>query len=763
MTPGAPVVVGQTPRLAGASPGWATPPPARRAAPSGAASSSTALALPQPRVLETSLALADASVRPAGQSPGWSRIDAETKKARIAVVRSVSRETVDDLDETAGAEVAAEAAWVLDDPPLEDVDAERLKANRLSELDAIDSFHAYEAVSEEEAAGKFLTMRWVDTDEKSRVVVREFASTKRDDLFAAASTPTTHLVVDMLCCIFLWSRAIGDITRAFLHVFEDELVFARPPAEWLEREQEKAKQEGHSWTPMVWKLLRVFYGRRKAARAWVEHLATLLVGKCGLERSASAPQFFRLPGQERPALGLEVHMDDLHIGGHFALLERLGEQLGEHLRVKAWVIFPFGRMCLYTHLRRERRLTATACYIKPNPSHIQRCAELLGVSEGKGADTPLKVDDRGEEPTDAKQLDNEATPLYRRIVGILLHVVCDRGDLAYFVRIASQRLREPTEASMARLRRGVKYAFATRFFELVFPFWLGGGAPSRLELWSDSDWAGDTVTRKSASCGVIAVGGCHLAVIARGQHVISHSSCEAEFYAAVMTVAEGAHLQEVCAWFGLVLRMTLDMDSSAARRALSRDGVGRMRHMAVKTLWVQQLVKQGALLVGRIPGEDNPADIGAKPLPAARFAMLRGAIGIQLIGGAFANGAVAVRRQSEQLTQRQAEQCQVENLPRDADSLAQFMIFLVGLSAGILAVALLICCCRRRWPQQRREEETQTDPIVISGRSLNTQSQATYERGRDGFSIGRFHAFQRDRDHGAWVERYHGARECARA
>eukprot|EP00975_Prorocentrum_lima_P028758 6041990-Prorocentrum_lima.AAC.1 len=77
--------------------------------------------------------------------------------------------------------------------------------------------------------------------------------------------------------------------------------------------------------------------------------------------------------------------------------------------------------------------------------------------------------------------------------------------------------------------------------------------PGQLIMMSDSDWAGNEKTRKSASCGTLAVAGCTLAVVARGQQVISHSSCEAEFYAAVMTVAEGCHLQQVLAWMGLPL------------------------------------------------------------------------------------------------------------------------------------------------------------------------------------------------------------------
>ena len=158
------------------------------------------------------------------------QLESEAKRARIAKVSAEQMATVDDLEEIAGADEAMEEAWVEGDPDLRDVAAEELEKNRDAELDKLESFGAFTEIGAEHTKGKkFLTMRWVDTEEKSRLVVREFASEKRDDLFAAASTHTTHLLVDLIAAVFLFSRAIGDIARAFLHVPEDEEVYSRPP------------------------------------------------------------------------------------------------------------------------------------------------------------------------------------------------------------------------------------------------------------------------------------------------------------------------------------------------------------------------------------------------------------------------------------------------------------------------------------------------------------------------------------------------------
>ena len=43
-----------------------------------------------------------------------------------------------------------------------------------------------------------------------------------------------------------------------------------------------------------------------------------------------------------------------------------------------------------------------------------------------------------------------------------------------------------------------------------------------------------------------------------------------------------------------------------------REGVGRVRHVEVGELWIQDAVKQKRLTVQKVLGEENPADILTK-------------------------------------------------------------------------------------------------------------------------------------------------------
>jgi hypothetical protein len=57
-------------------------------------------------------------------------------------------------------------------------------------------------------------------------------------------------------------------------------------------------------------------------------------------------------------------------------------------------------------------------------------------------------------------------------------------------------------------------------------------------------------------------------------------------------------------------------DSSAAIGIASRSGLGKLRHLETHTLWLQEKVRTGAIMVKKVHGSVNPADIFTKHLPS---------------------------------------------------------------------------------------------------------------------------------------------------
>ena len=61
-------------------------------------------------------------------------------------------------------------------------------------------------------------------------------------------------------------------------------------------------------------------------------------------------------------------------------------------------------------------------------------------------------------------------------------------------------------------------------------------------------------------------------------------------------------------------RIQLFTDSSAARTFVSRTGLGRMKHLEIRDLWLQREVGLGKVLVNKVEGPRNPADLLTKYL-----------------------------------------------------------------------------------------------------------------------------------------------------
>ena len=104
--------------------------------------------------------------------------------------------------------------------------------------------------------------------------------------------------------------------------------------------------------------------------------------------------------------------------------------------------------------------------------------------------------------------------------------------------------------------------------------------------------------------------GCHvIAHWSRTQQLIALSSAEAELNAAVKAAQEGlgiAHLEEE---FGRWIVVQLYGDSSANHGMIARQGAGKVKHLTVRQLWLQQQSELGQCLHFKIPRAVNVSDM----------------------------------------------------------------------------------------------------------------------------------------------------------
>ena len=80
------------------------------------------------------------------------------------------------------------------------------------------------------------------------------------------------------------------------------------------------------------------------------------------------------------------------------------------------------------------------------------------------------------------------------------------------------------------------------------------------------------------------------------------------------------------------MRIELLLNSAAARGICRREGVGTIRHLSTKFLWLQHLVKRGIVMVSACTSAENRADLRTKSRPIHRLRQLRQLNGLALNG-----------------------------------------------------------------------------------------------------------------------------------
>ena len=112
------------------------------------------------------------------------------------------------------------------------------------------------------------------------------------------------------------------------------------------------------------------------------------------------------------------------------------------------------------------------------------------------------------------------------------------------------------------------------------------------------------------------LGGACLKLWSTTQAVRALSSGEAEHYAALKGASTALGFRSMAAGLGERLIIKIFTDSAAALGIIGRRGLGKVRHMETGYLWLQDLVADKKLVVAKVKGTENPADLGTKHLKA---------------------------------------------------------------------------------------------------------------------------------------------------
>ena len=182
-------------------------------------------------------------------------------------------------------------------------------------------------------------------------------------------------------------------------------------------------------------------------------------------------------------------------------------------------------------------------------------------------------------------------------------------EIAYAVENLSRQLAGPSEMDMQDLRQCVRYTLGHSdewLFLTVQDKPRKTNEVATINVFTEADWAGDIIS-------------------VHEDRWIHHWS---ERTAAGHAHASSTYVRAILDDPGMQAKINLRCDAKAAKTLAQRQGLSkRTRHVKVKYLYVQDLVKAREVEVSRVATETNLEDIGTKHMPSHRLEFLKSLMG----------------------------------------------------------------------------------------------------------------------------------------
>ena len=167
---------------------------------------------------------------------------------------------------------------------------------------------------------------------RARVVLKDYAVTKLDDLYAP--TPTSMIVRCLLfyAAWFELEVSTSDVREAFMHAVASEPKFPKPPVE----------QRAAGW---LWLIKKEINGMRTASTDFGDLVADEMK-EIQFERGKADPQIYK---DTKSQAANVFHVDDRILAASHQQTALVWNRIGEHMLLKA--IKYFSRQYLKVHTR----------------------------------------------------------------------------------------------------------------------------------------------------------------------------------------------------------------------------------------------------------------------------------------------------------------------------------------------------------------------------------------------------------------------------
>jgi hypothetical protein len=227
--------------------------------------------------------------------------------------------------------------------------------------------------------------------------------------------------------------------------------------------------------------------------------------------------------------------------------------------------------------------------------YTQDLLKRFGMMDAKPAKTPMGTDGHVDLNKGGKSVDQKA---YRSMIGSLLYLCASRPNIMLSVCMCARYQSNPRECHLVAVKRILRYLVSTPCFGIWYP------KVSTFDLigYSDSDYAGCKVDRKSTSGTCQFLGRSLVSLSSKKQTSIALSTAEAEYVAAGQCCAQLLWMRQTLRDFGYNLsKVPLLCDNESAIRMV--DNLvehSRTKHIDIRHHFLRDHQQKGDIKVFHI-------------------------------------------------------------------------------------------------------------------------------------------------------------------
>jgi hypothetical protein len=236
------------------------------------------------------------------------------------------------------------------------------------------------------------------------------------------------------------------------------------------------------------------------------------------------------------------------------------------------------------------------------------------MKDAKPIKTPMGTNGHLDLDTGGKSVDQK---VYRSMIGSLLYLCASRPDIMLSVCMCARFQADRKEAHLTAVKRILRYLVYTPKFGLWYP----RGSTFDLICYSDADWAGCKINRKSTSGTCQFLGRSLVSWASKKQNSVALSTAEAEYIAADHCCAQLLWMRQTLRDYGYKLtKVPLLCDNeSAIRMADNPVEHSRTKHIAIRYHFLRDHQQKGDIEIAYINTKEQLADIFTKPLDEQTF------------------------------------------------------------------------------------------------------------------------------------------------